>query len=137
MQPSQADVLLAPAQRRHGFRFSVWDGLIIGGGGALAFWLRSIGFGLWWLVPVVLAHFFVFCNIFLVWRRWELLWAVLFIFNVAAHVASGSASGLSVLVWQTPVTLAIIALQMRSPWYHGIFARRLNPQLSACVKAKR
>jgi len=137
MQPSQADVAAAPVPRRHGFRFSLSDGLIVVGATVLSVWLRSIAFDLWWLVPVVLGHFFLFCNVFLVWRRWELVWAAIFVLNVARHVASGSVSCRSVLLWQAPVTIGLIALQMRSPWYHGIFARRINPQLDAHLKRKR
>ena len=33
-----------------------------------------------------------------------------------------------------PWTIAAIGLQIRSPWYHGIFARRWNPRLETYLK---
>ena len=85
---------------------------------------------------MALGHFFLFCNVFLVWRRWELFWAATFVANVAIHLALGIASGLSVLLSQLPVTLYVIVRQIRSPWYHGIAARRLNPRLNDYLKGK-
>lgn len=115
--------------RKHGFRVSALDGAILLLGAALTIWLRDEPFPLWWLVPMALGHFFLFCNVFLVWWRLELAWAACFVFIVTIHLAAGHAGWLSPLIMQTPATLFIVWLQMRSPWYHGIFARRLNPRL--------
>ena len=79
---------------------------------------------------MVLGHFFLFCNVFLVWRSWELLWAGTFIVNAATHLLMDSTSGVPVLLWQLPVTLGVIVWQIRSPWYHGVGARWLNPRLN-------
>lgn len=125
-----------PSERRHGFRFSVWDALILLSGFGLALWLRSEEFALWWVVLAAVGHFFLFCNVFLVWRRWELGWAVIFVINVAAHVAYGIFGWLSPILVQLPVTVLVIMLQIRSPWYHGIFARRLNPHLDGYLQNK-
>lgn len=116
-------------QRCHGFRVSTWDGLILVLGAGLTLWLRSAEFPLWWIVPVVVGHFFLFCNVFLVWRNLELLWAAVFIANVLLHVAMGDLGWWPACGWQLLATVAVIARQMRSPWYHGIFARRINPRL--------
>ena len=119
-----------PETRRcHGFRVSGWDGLILVLGAGLAICLRSVEFPLWWIVPVVVGHFFLFCNVFLVWRNLELLWAAVFIANVLLHVAMGDVGWWPVCGWQLLVTVAVVLRQMRSPWYHGIFARRINPRL--------
>ena len=118
-----------PIKRQHGFRISIWDGLILVLGAVLAFWLRSAEFTLWWTVPVVVGHFFLFCNVFLVWRNLELLWAAVFVANVLIHVARGMLEWWPACGWQSIATIAVIAWQMRSPWYHGIFARRINPRL--------
>ena len=116
--------------RTHGFRFSLQDALILLGGAGLAYWLRNESFPLWWVVPMALGHFFLFCNVFLVWQKLELTWAVAFVMQVAIHLAAGYTDWLSPLIVQAPVTLFVIWLQIRSPWYHGIFAERLNPQLA-------
>ena len=72
--------------RTSGFRLSWLDAVILIAGTVLSWWLQSQSFPLWWIVPAALWHFFLFCNVFLVWRRMELLWAIAFVFNVAAHV---------------------------------------------------
>jgi hypothetical protein len=115
--------------RTCGFRLSWLDAVILIGGAALSWWLQSQSFPLWWVVPAALGHFFLFCNVFLVWRRLELLWAVLYVINVGAHLAFGTLDWLSPMLFQLPVTVLVITWQVRSPWYLGVFAERLNPHL--------
>ncbi len=122
--------------RTCGFRLSLLDAVILMVGAALSWWLQSQSFPLCWIVPAALGHFFLFCNVFLVWRRLELLWAVAFVFNVAAHVFFNDLDPWPSLLWQTPLTLAVIAWQMRSPWYHGIFARQINARLADYLSDK-
>lgn len=109
---------------------SALDGVVLLLGTILTIWLRNEAFPLWWIVPMVAGHFFLFCNVLLVWQRWEMLWAGVFVLNVAAHLAIDQVDGWSVLLWQTPATIVVILLQVRSPWYHGIFAERLNPRMA-------
>jgi hypothetical protein len=116
--------------RKHGLRISVIDILVLIAGAILTIWLRDESFPLWWIVPMALGHFFLFCNVFLVWRRMELAWAVCFVMIVGIHLALGYTGWLSPLIMQTPMTLFAVWLQIRSPWYHGIFAKRLNPRLA-------
>ena len=59
---------------------------------------------------------------------WSLLAA--FVPNAAVHFALETYDANPVLLWQAPVTLWVIVRQMRSPWYHGIFARQINPRLA-------
>jgi len=118
-----------PSPRLHGFRFSIWDGLLLLMGLGLTIGLFAIDFPLWWIVPMAVGHFFLFCNVFLVWRRWELIWAVVFLGNVGIHLVTGNFGWLSPFLWQMPWTVAAIALQIRSPWYHGIFSERWNRRL--------
>ena len=82
-----------------------------------------------------LGHFFLFCNVFLVWRRWELLWAVAFVLNVGAHIAFATLDWLSPILFQVPVTVLVITWQIRSPWYHGIFAEKWNPRRQEYLNA--
>lgn len=116
--------------RHHGFRLSFVDALVLVTGAVLSGWLAEMDFPLWWIVPAAVGHFFLFCNVFLVWRRWELLWAAAFIFNVAGHFSLETYTATPVLLWQAPATILVIVFQMRSPWYHGIFARQINPRLA-------
>ena len=122
--------------RRHGFRLSFVDILMMVTGACLSGWLAEIGFPVWWIVPAALGHFFLFCNVFLVWRRWELLWAAAFVLNVDIHLALGSLEWLSRLLFQLPITILVIIGQIRSPWYHGIFAKHLNPWLKEYLAAE-
>lgn len=116
--------------RHHGFRLSFVDALVLVTGAVLSGWLAEMDFPLWWIVPAAVGHFFLFCNVFLVWRRWELLWAAAFIFNVAGHFSLETYTATPVLLWQAPATILVIVFQIRSPWYHGIFARQINPRLA-------
>jgi hypothetical protein len=108
---------------------SCMDAVILLLGAVLAWWLMTRSFPLWWIVPAALGHFFLFCNVFLVWQRWELLWAASFVFNVAAHLALGVWDWPSPIMFQLPITALVIIWQIRSPWYHGVFAEQLNPRL--------
>lgn len=118
-----------PIQRSYGFRCSATDGLVLLVGSGLAYWLWSEAFAFWWVVPLVVGHFFLFCNVFLVWQKWELLWAAAFLVNACIHLFLGEFGWLSTLLVQLPVTFLVIALQLRSPYYHGILARRINGRL--------
>ncbi|MEN3944061.1 hypothetical protein WJU23_22350 [Prosthecobacter sp. SYSU 5D2] len=118
-----------PPPRRHGLRFSIGDAVILIVGVILAWWLHSQGNEMWWIVPVAVGHFFLFCNVFMVWRRWEMLWAGALVLNVLFHAAQGQLGWWPACGWQVPVTLLVIGLQMRSPWYHGVWAERVNPRL--------
>lgn len=118
-----------PRQPRYGFRFSIWDALIVFVAMGVALGLYSTSNELWWVVPMTVGHFFLFCNVFMVWRKWELLWAGSFVINVLIHALFGNLSWWPTCLWQLPITLFVIALQIRSPWYHGIWAARLNPRL--------
>jgi hypothetical protein len=105
------------------------DGIVLLLGTILTIRLRNEAFPLWWIVPMALGHFFLFCNVFLVWRRLELVWAAVFVMLISGHLTCGHTDWLSAVMMQMPVTLTVLWLQLRSPWYHGIFARQINPRL--------
>lgn len=116
--------------RKHGFRCSWFDLAILLCAMVSTLWLHGMQFPLRWIVPMVAGNFFLFCNVFLVWQRWELLQAGVFVLNFVAHSAIDHVDGASVLLWQSPATIVVILLRIRSPWYHGIFAGRLDPRLA-------
>ena len=115
-------------KRRCGFRFSPTDAAVLLVTAVVAIWMQQCEHELWWIVPMAVGHFFLFCNVFLVWRRWELIWAGTFVVNVLLHIAQGNLSWWPLMGWQLPATFIVILLQVRSPWYHGIYARQLNPR---------
>lgn len=95
--------------------------------GSALLWKADIP--LWWIVAVVTGHFFLFCNDFLVWRRWELIWAAYLVAIVIWRLSLGEWSCFLALWYVLPRTALVILLQIRSPFYLGIFARQLNPRL--------
>ncbi len=117
------------SKRTAGFRFSIVDGMFIALAVAAVIALHGLLKNLVWVIPFAVGHFFLFCNVFRVRRSYELAWVGIFFINLAAWMISDRFSWLGILAVQTPFTLAAFVLEMRSPQYHGIFARRLNPHL--------
>ena len=109
-----------------GFRFSTTDAAAVVAAiiGVMLLWHPLGSMAL--LLPIVLGHFFLFCNVFRVRRSYELAWAVVFIVNVCAWWLAGRFSWWSVLLVQTPVTIVCIGLEISSERYHGVGYRRLN-----------
>ena len=120
------------ARRPPGFRFSAADAAVLAAGAA-ATWLTWGVLGqMALLLPVVLLHFFLVCNVFRTRRSYELIWAMMFIVNVAAWQLADAMSWKSVLAVQLPVTLLVIAAEIRSRRYHGVGWRWINP--SCCLR---
>ena len=123
-------------QRTWGFRFSWSDGLtlVCFACGAAGLW--RVHSGLWWLLLIVAAHFFLFCNVFRIVRPRELAWAALFLVNVCAWFVSGRLEWLPVLLTQLPISVLVIAAEIRSPRYHGILSQRWNTELDAYLERR-
>jgi hypothetical protein len=115
--------------RTAGFRFFWSDALFIAGLCALAWFARDAFGPLLWIIPFAAGHFFLFCNVFRVRRSYELVWTGCCLANFAGWHLSGAGGGWAVLATQTPATLIVFALELRSPRYHGIGARRINARL--------
>ena len=116
--------------RTHGFRLSSTDLIVIVVGlvaGTFAYFaLGDVGL----FIPFVVAHFFLFCNVFRIRRSPEIAWAVTFLLNCGLWVFFGAVSVYGIFAFQLLVTLCILAIEVRKPYYHGVFARRLNPRLA-------
>ncbi len=118
-------------RRAPGFRFWWWDGVTIVAGVLLA-WLAWPLLGKLALVfPVTLAHFFLFCNVFRLRRNYELVWTGAFLVNLGYWILFRELGWVEVVALQTPLTLLLIAAEARSSRYHGLFWRKLNPELEA------
>lgn len=116
-------------KRTWGFRFSETDAIALLILGAAILGLYRLDNNLWWLVVIVAGHFFLFCNIFRVVRRRELIWSALFVLNVAFWLLLGRLECFQVLACQLPVSAGVIAWELKARRYHGILADRLNPAL--------
>ncbi len=121
-------------QRTWGFRFSWTDTFTLVVFGAAAVGLYHLSANLCCLLIIPVAHFFLFCNVFRMLRRREIIWAVLFVINVALWVLAGHFEWQNVLFCQIPVSLGTIYFEIRSSRYHGIFADRVNPRLKDCLE---
>src|SRR5262245_53454076 len=120
-----------PRPRTWGLRFSVVDGIVLALALVAAVLLWDFDPFLALLPAILLGHFFLFCNVFRIHRGLELVWAGLFLVNTCVWwLTCASVPWLGVVGVQAPVTVLIIALEMRSPRYHGIFASRINPLLT-------
>lgn len=81
------------------------------------------------VVPFVVGHFFLFCNVFRIHRSSELVWAGFFVLNASVHVLTSSLSLLTLCGPQLLLTVVLIAKEMRRDDYHGIFSSWLNPKI--------
>jgi len=122
--------------RTWGFRFSIIDAAALTAFAIVIVGLRFLGVGLWWLVAIVAVHFFLFCNVFRVIRRRELIWVTLFLLNLGFWLLLGRLDWFSVLACQLPVSVGVIAWELKTPRYHGIFADRLNTHLQDYLEGR-
>ena len=112
-----------------GFRISVVDIIVIvvSTMAAIALWPTA-----WWIgfvVAFVVAHFFLFCNVFRIARTLELIWATIFVALTYCTIMLGVPDWSLTIGGCLLVTTILIVIEMRKPSYHGILWRRINPHL--------
>lgn len=88
------------------------------------------------IVPMAVGHFFLFCNVFRIHRTKELIWAGCFLANVIAWALADQLWWPGIIAVQSPLTIAVIVWESYGPWYHGIFARRINRRLDAYLEER-
>lgn len=120
----------------HGFRFSVVDALAIIVCIAFTIWgLKALG-STAWLFPFVLGHFFLFCNLFRVPRRPELVWAGCFI-ALAFTCLVLDRSILNAMWMVLPITAGVLLYAVRLPTYHGVGSTKHAPTLDSATPVDR
>jgi MFS superfamily sulfate permease-like transporter len=112
--------------RTSGMRFSWQDSMVFAITALITWFFWEKWSTLIFTFIVVLAHFFLFCNVFRIHRQYELIWASFFVVNYSCWVLSNHFSWLGILLTQLPITVILILLGIRHPTYHGIFARICN-----------
>ena len=122
--------------RTWGFRFSFTDAIVISVVTSAAVVSRRLDSPLWWMLVIVVGHFFLFCNVFRIVRRRELIWSGVFLFNICLWIGFDDLTWPRVLLCQLPVTFGLVVANMRDPGYHGIFAKRLNPRLGDYLEGR-
>ena len=80
------------------------------------------------LLPVVLAHFFLFCNVFRVRRAAELIWAGALVVNGVAWMWFDAFAVWRLALAQSPLTVAVILSAVLSKEYRGICSRKLKEE---------
>lgn len=114
-----------------GFRLSGWDTGVLLVSFLTAYLLfpalPAVSFG----VVFVVGHFFLFCNVVRMARRYELSWAAVFVLSVAssANLNWPFPLGLQTLFVPSFCTLVVLGLQLHHPSYHGVGWRFINPSL--------
>ena len=112
-----------------GFRLSAWDVavLLAGAGGSLLLSRMDAALGL--AVAFTVAHFFLFCNVLRMARPLELAWASLFVLLSASTVLTDFPTWSQTFLAMLGFTLLVAVRQARKVSYHGVFWRRINPNL--------
>ena len=120
-----------PPQFQPGFRIDAKDivVLLLGLGGVV-FLTEMDGF-LATTVGFAVGHFFLFCNVFRLGRRLELIWASVFVVLAGSTLSSGFPGPAMTLGATLATTLGVITAQLRAPSYHGLGWQRINPNLPA------
>jgi len=122
--------------RTWGFRFLLTDAIVIAIVVLSALFLKHFDNPLWWLLLIVAGHFFLFCNVFRERRRFEFVWAGFFIVNAGVWLLFENLVLTNVIAFQLPITLACVISEMRSPYYHGICASRMNRRLNDYLECR-
>jgi hypothetical protein len=119
-----------------GFRISGSDMLILLLGCAGTF-IAAIH--AWWMglsIAMATGHFFLFCNVFRISRRPELIWAGIFILLTACTIITGLPGWFASVTVSLLLAALLIAREMKAPGYHGVGWTRINPDLREWWDAK-
>ena len=112
-----------------GFRFSIWDAIVLFVGAYVALDTVCVEPWLGIAIGCVIAHFFLFCNVVRMERAAELMWAAVFVLLAASSIVLGLPQWPVTLAISIAFSTALVVVEVRKPSYHGIFWRRLNPGL--------
>ena len=112
-----------------GFRLMPWDPVALAIC-ALATWWLWPTLGAWTLImPFVLGHFFLFCNVFRIARVLELAWVAAFLALEGTRLLAGTPSTGAVVCIALACSVCAGVIEMRRPSYHGVLWKAVNPGL--------
>ncbi len=120
---------MPPRPFNPGFRLDAIDTLVLVAGAAGAIFLAQVEWWMGLIVGFAVGHFFLFCNVFRVAKPLELTWSAIFVVLAGSTIATGQPGWVVTIATTLVATLAVIAMQVRKPSYHGIAWQRLNPRL--------
>ena len=81
------------------------------------------------VIAFVVSHFFLFCNVFRIARKPELIWAAVFTALTGSTVVTNKPGWIITFTSSFLVAVVLIYLETRKPHYHGIGWQRINPGL--------
>lgn len=117
-------------RRTWGFRLSAVDVIVLALTGPATWWaLPEIG-SMSGVIPLVVGHFFLFCNVFRIHRTKELIWGIICLLNVGAWAVMDEMWWPGILMIQMPITIILIWTETRLLRYHGVWANHINPRLT-------
>lgn len=122
--PGRPDEAFAP-----GFRISLLDGFVLLAGAVACACLWPINRVSSFLVAFVVMHFFLFCNVFRIRRKPELIWAATFVPLAGATLLSGYPGWVVTAASSLFLTGFLVAREVQHESYHGICWKRWNPGL--------
>jgi uncharacterized membrane protein len=114
-----------------GFRLSLTDALVLIGAAAGVIVMAPM---LWWaalILGMAVLHFFLFCNVFRISRKSEMIWALVFTALSGATIFTGSPGWNATVAISVLLAVILIAKESRARHYHGIFWSYWNPGLPA------
>ncbi len=114
---------------RPGFRINALDSMVLAVSSVAILSIVSISQEIAFIIGYAVGHFFLFCNVFRISRKPELVWAGIFVVLGACNILLGIPDWLLLIVSTLVVTIAVISLEMRKKSYHGILWRKVNPEL--------
>ena len=122
--------------RSCGFWLSLSDLLVLAGSflATWFFWKATHGYS--FFILFVVGHFFLFCNVFRLRRKPELIWTAGFVFNTFLFSFFDYNYLVALLAVQVTITVALIGLEMARPDYHGIFSKKINSSIKDYLSGK-
>lgn len=117
-------------QFRPGFRLSFFDVIILLIG-TIASYVMALQ--IWWsgaVISFAVFHFFLFCNVFRIRRKPELIWASVFVVLAGLTIFTEFSGGWWItFVVSVGVTVFLLRSEIGKPYYHGVLWKRWNPDL--------
>ncbi len=120
-----------------GFRISAIDAVILIVASVSVFGVISISKEIAFIISYSIGHFFLFCNVFRISRKSELVWAGVFTALSACNILADFPGRVAVITLTLLVTIIVISLEMRKKSYHGILWKIINPELDVWWEGQR
>jgi predicted membrane channel-forming protein YqfA (hemolysin III family) len=112
-----------------GFRLSFKDIIVLAVGTIAAIMVAQVDMWIGLVVAFVVLHFFLFCNVFRMPPRLELVWAGCFVLLGAGTLTIQQPGWPLSFALSFLLAVALVVYQMRQPSYHGVGWMHVNPAL--------